>query len=324
MQPEKQVHSVRSSTSSAGPPCMSIAPLQVAMVSAVLLVVAYGLSFPSVCDKDGTVGIFCKVHTGARWETFPVFLGIAIFAIEGIPTVLAIENSMQEPHRFEEVFDRSQAMLTVVFLTFGTLGYWLYGNNTKSVITLNVQGMWGILVKCLLCLVIALSFPLQFMPAGHVLKMFSEHPLFLRAAGAVLDTELVRTRLPAASGLSVEQTSAYGWAGLKASKREPDINHDSGTHSGHQKRRTPHTSYSERVQHGAEQPFLVPHGCIFSIFTVVRPLSQTDARTWAIPPIAFRLLGKRLGTRSQPLPFVRRSRSLARARWPSCSPTSAT
>mmetsp|Transcript_4860 Transcript_4860/g.15136 ORF Transcript_4860/g.15136 Transcript_4860/m.15136 type:complete len:242 (-) Transcript_4860:356-1081(-) len=109
-----------------------------------------------------------------------------------------------------------QAMLTVVFLTFGTLGYWLYGNNTKSVITLNVQGMWGILVKCLLCLVIALSFPLQFMPAGHVLKMFSEHPLFLRAAGAVLDTELVRTRLPAASGLSVEQTSAYGWAGLKA------------------------------------------------------------------------------------------------------------
>mmetsp|Transcript_4848 Transcript_4848/g.15044 ORF Transcript_4848/g.15044 Transcript_4848/m.15044 type:complete len:101 (-) Transcript_4848:1822-2124(-) len=28
--------------------------------------------------------------------------------------------------------------------------------------------MWGILVKCLLCLVIALSFPLQFMPAGHV------------------------------------------------------------------------------------------------------------------------------------------------------------
>mmetsp|Transcript_4855 Transcript_4855/g.15084 ORF Transcript_4855/g.15084 Transcript_4855/m.15084 type:complete len:302 (-) Transcript_4855:1234-2139(-) len=216
MQPEKQVHSVRSSTSSAGPPCMSIAPLQVAMVSAVLLVVAYGLSFPSVCDKDGTVGIFCKVHTGARWETFPVFLGIAIFAIEGIPTVLAIENSMQEPHRFEEVFDRSQAMLTVVFLTFGTLGYWLYGNNTKSVITLNVQGMWGILVKCLLCLVIALSFPLQFMPAGHVLKMFSEHPLFLRAAGAVLDTELVRTRLPAASGLSVEQTSAYGWAGLKA------------------------------------------------------------------------------------------------------------
>ena len=32
---------------------------------------------------------------------------------------------------------------------------------------MRVQGLWGIVVKCLLCLVIALSFPLQFMPAGQ-------------------------------------------------------------------------------------------------------------------------------------------------------------
>jgi hypothetical protein len=31
------------------------------MVSAVVLIIAYGLTHPSVCDKDGTVSIFCKV-----------------------------------------------------------------------------------------------------------------------------------------------------------------------------------------------------------------------------------------------------------------------
>lgn len=40
-----------------------------------------------------------QVHSGARWETFPVFMGIAVFAMEGIPTVLTIENSMAEPDR---------------------------------------------------------------------------------------------------------------------------------------------------------------------------------------------------------------------------------
>ncbi len=34
------------------------------MVSAVVLIIGYGLTHPSVCDKDGTVKIFCKASRG--------------------------------------------------------------------------------------------------------------------------------------------------------------------------------------------------------------------------------------------------------------------
>jgi amino acid permease len=85
----------------------SMAPLlmfaQFAMTCALVLVVANGLVNPSVCDRDGATGVFCRVHVGSRWETYPIFVGIAVFAMEGIPTVLAIENSMARPERFEEV-----------------------------------------------------------------------------------------------------------------------------------------------------------------------------------------------------------------------------
>jgi len=34
--------------------------------------------------------------------------------MEGIPTVLAIENSLAQPERFEEMFDRAQVWCSVV------------------------------------------------------------------------------------------------------------------------------------------------------------------------------------------------------------------
>eukprot|EP00286_Rhodomonas_abbreviata_P020766 CAMPEP_0181293090 /NCGR_PEP_ID=MMETSP1101-20121128/2874_1 /TAXON_ID=46948 /ORGANISM="Rhodomonas abbreviata, Strain Caron Lab Isolate" /LENGTH=521 /DNA_ID=CAMNT_0023397643 /DNA_START=92 /DNA_END=1654 /DNA_ORIENTATION=+ len=156
----------------------SMAPLlmfaQVAMVTAFALIIIAGMVHPSVCDRDGSTAVFCKVHAGARWDTYPVFIGIAVFAMEGIPTVLTIENSMADPDRFEEMFDRVQFLITTVFIFFGTMGYWLYGNNTKSVITLNIPGTWGIVIKMLMVIVIFLSYPLQFMPVVEICKKWAD------------------------------------------------------------------------------------------------------------------------------------------------------
>uniref|UniRef100_A0A7S4KZA6 Amino acid transporter transmembrane domain-containing protein n=1 Tax=Guillardia theta TaxID=55529 RepID=A0A7S4KZA6_GUITH len=146
---------------------------QIAHITAVITIIFYGLLHDHVCGEV-EVKVFCSVRVGTHWETFPIFLGIAVFAVEGIPMVLAIENSMATPERFETAFDRAQICLVSCFLAFGVMGYWLYGDNTKSVIVLNVLGTTGLMVKALLCLVISLSYPLQFMPAGEVLKAISE------------------------------------------------------------------------------------------------------------------------------------------------------
>ncbi|EKX44947.1 hypothetical protein GUITHDRAFT_39743, partial [Guillardia theta CCMP2712] len=144
---------------------------QIAHITAVITIIFYGLLHDHVCGEV-EVKVFCSVRVGTHWETFPIFLGIAVFAVEGIPMVLAIENSMATPERFETAFDRAQICLVSCFLAFGVMGYWLYGDNTKSVIVLNVLGTTGLMVKALLCLVISLSYPLQFMPAGEWKEKF--------------------------------------------------------------------------------------------------------------------------------------------------------
>ena len=86
---------------------------QFAMVTAVCAIIGYGILYPSVCDRDGQEKVFCKVHGGLRPDTYSIYVGIAVFAMEGIPTVLAIENVLAEPERFEEMFDRAQALLVM-------------------------------------------------------------------------------------------------------------------------------------------------------------------------------------------------------------------
>ena len=144
---------------------------QIAMVLAVATIMGNGLLNPSVCDRDGNERVFCKVHVGLRPETYAIYVGIAVFAMEGIPTVLAIENVLAEPERFEEMFDRAQGLLFLVFTGFGTVCYWLYGNNTRSVVTLNVQGHVGLVVKMLLVMVIFCSYPLQYVPISQLAHM---------------------------------------------------------------------------------------------------------------------------------------------------------
>lgn len=157
---------------------------QIAMFTALFLVIAYGLTHPSVCDADGNVAVFCNIHYELREASFPIFIGIAVFALEGMPTILLIENSMANPQDFEIVYNRAMSCVAIVMVVFGSMGYWLFGAHTKSVISLNTEGLWGALVKILLCLVISLSYPLQFMPVSQIFNMVAESDLVGRLHSA--------------------------------------------------------------------------------------------------------------------------------------------
>ncbi|KAJ1486712.1 transmembrane amino acid transporter protein-domain-containing protein, partial [Baffinella frigidus] len=123
---------------------------QFAMTCAMVLIITNGMVNPSVCDRDGATGI---------------------------PTILAIEHSMAEPARFEEMFDRAQTLIVLVLIIFGTMEIAFSGANGSKVAdrTLNVPGTWGDeLVKMFMVVVIFLSYPLQFIPIAEILHAFTQ------------------------------------------------------------------------------------------------------------------------------------------------------
>lgn len=71
----------------------------------------------------------------------PLFFGTAIFAFEGIALVLPLQNAMKVPRNFSKCFgvlNVGMVFVTFIFLSFGGIGYWKYGEDTQGSLTLNL------------------------------------------------------------------------------------------------------------------------------------------------------------------------------------------
>jgi len=63
-----------------------------------------------------------------------------LFAIEGIGTIMPVENSMPEPRFLGTCGVLNSAMVVIVFMftSIGFLGYYRYGDQTEVTITKNL------------------------------------------------------------------------------------------------------------------------------------------------------------------------------------------
>ncbi|XP_075212048.1 proton-coupled amino acid transporter-like protein pathetic [Lycorma delicatula] len=96
----------------------------------------------------------------------PIFFSTVLFAMEGIGTVLPIENSMKHPEKFlgcPGVLNTAMTVVVALYATVGFFGYLRFGEKTYASVTLNLPNeVFGETVKILVALSVLLTYGLQF------------------------------------------------------------------------------------------------------------------------------------------------------------------
>ncbi|KAI9505422.1 transmembrane amino acid transporter protein-domain-containing protein [Coemansia spiralis] len=102
---------------------------------------------------------------------FPLLVGTAVFAYEGVTLVIPILDSMTHQEQFSKVLTIALGLCIVIFVGVGTLSYMAFGESVETVILLNLpKGPPTILVQLFYSLAIMLSVPLQLFPAVRILE----------------------------------------------------------------------------------------------------------------------------------------------------------
>lgn len=119
-------------------------------------------------------------------DSFLLFIGVCIFAFEGIGLILPIRELMAEPHRFPGVLFAVIVTILVVFIASGCIGYAAYGADTALIIIFNLPlALRSVAaIQLLYSAAIFLLTPLAFFPAIRILEVYT----FGRALGKHLQT----------------------------------------------------------------------------------------------------------------------------------------
>ncbi|KAG8292115.1 hypothetical protein J6590_046935 [Homalodisca vitripennis] len=159
----------------------------------------------------------------ARW---PLFFSTALFGMEGIGTVMPIENAMRKPGHFlgcPGVLNIGMTVVASTFLVVGAVGYVKYGNEVQGNITLNLpQDALSESVKILVALAILFTYPLQLTASMEVVwqgicDKFSEEnqdkAYYFTRALMILGTVVIAIVLPNLSPV-LSLVGAIGFSGL--------------------------------------------------------------------------------------------------------------
>ena len=110
-------------------------------------------------------------HTEAfKPQGLTFFFGVAVYGYEGIGMVIPLEDSMRESDKFRTVLSWTMVLVTVIYLSFGLVGYLAWQDDTKGIITLNLSHGYGsTFVKLLLCCGLLFTFPIMIFPVSQLL-----------------------------------------------------------------------------------------------------------------------------------------------------------
>lgn len=117
------------------------------------------------------------IHYWFNQSESSLFIGVAIFAFEGIGLIIPIQESMIYPHHFSKILFYVIATISTIFVFIGAAGYLTFGSDINTVILLNLpqRSPTVIMTQLLYACAILLSTPIQIFPAVRLieLKIFS-------------------------------------------------------------------------------------------------------------------------------------------------------
>ncbi|XP_050307674.1 proton-coupled amino acid transporter-like protein CG1139 [Anthonomus grandis grandis] len=106
------------------------------------------------------------VHFSNGFSGIPSFFSTVLFAMEGIGTIMPVENSMPKPKFLGPCGVLNSAMVVIVFFftSIGFLGYYRYGDATEVTITKNLPDdeILAQIVQAAIAISVFFSFMLQF------------------------------------------------------------------------------------------------------------------------------------------------------------------
>ncbi|XP_030746004.1 proton-coupled amino acid transporter-like protein CG1139 isoform X2 [Sitophilus oryzae] len=86
---------------------------------------------------------------------YPLYFGTTLFSLQAVGVVITLENNMATPKNFREpcgVLNVGMSLVTVIYVGMGMMGYWKYGDQIESSITMNFP------IKELLAQIIIISY----------------------------------------------------------------------------------------------------------------------------------------------------------------------
>lgn len=105
-------------------------------------------------------------------DNWSLFIGVAIFAFEGIGLIIPVQQSMRHPEDFPKVLFAVLCVCCCLFIGVGALCYITYGEKVQTVVILNLpqDSMAVISIQFFYALAIMLSVPLQLLPAIRIME----------------------------------------------------------------------------------------------------------------------------------------------------------
>lgn len=110
---------------------------------------------------------------GVNWSKLPIFFGMAVYCYEGIGLVIPIESSMKNPNRYLTLLFSAMATISLLLISFGSIGYVAYGDDTQGIITTDLPAdILTLLVRVFICFSLLMSFPIQLFPVVEIIEAY--------------------------------------------------------------------------------------------------------------------------------------------------------
>jgi len=112
-----------------------------------------------------------NTYTSFKAETYPLSFGTVAFLFCVHFLVLPIEESMKEPKKWGYSLSASVTFVTITNAAFGFLGYMFFGENTCSLVILNLgDNIWVLIVKVCLCIDLLFTYAIVFAPGREIIE----------------------------------------------------------------------------------------------------------------------------------------------------------